>query len=160
MRPHLIRAGVDVGDLSQRLYESHPLRRLELLRALLNTMKLTAERRVASFALSLHTANSLGAQPEDNEGLIDHIRAIDTVQVAAFFEELPEGLVRISLRSKTPAVNVSAICGSFGGGGHILAAGARMRGTLAEVEARVLARMQEEVVKAHLPIQVPAAVGG
>ena len=121
----LIRAGVNVGELSQQLYESHPLRRLELLRALLNTMKLTAERRVASFALSLHTANTLGAQPEDNEGLIDHIRGIDTVQVAAFFEEMPGGLVRISLRSKTPALDVSAICGSFGGGGHILAAGAR-----------------------------------
>lgn len=154
----LVRAGVNVGELSQQLYESHPLRRLELLRALLNNMKLTSERRVASFALSLHTANTIGAQPDDNEGLIDHIRSIDTVQVAAFFEELPEGLVRISLRSKTPAVNVSAICGSFGGGGHILAAGARMRGSLDEVEARVLARIREEVVTAHLPIQLPAAV--
>ena len=65
------------------------MRRLELLRALLNTMKLTAERRVASFALSLHTAATLGALPEDNEGLIDHLRGIDTVLVAVFFEELP-----------------------------------------------------------------------
>jgi phosphoesterase RecJ-like protein len=58
--------------------------------------------------------------------------------VAAFFEELPGGLVRISLRSKTPAVDVSAICGHYGGGGHRLAAGARVRGTLAEIETRVL----------------------
>ncbi len=151
----LIRAGVNVGELSQQLYESHPLRRLELLRALLNTMKLTADRRVASFALSIHTADQLGAQPEDNEGLIDHLRGIDTVQVAAFFEELPGGLVRISLRSKTAALDVSAICATFGGGGHILAAGARIRGGLAEVEARVLARIHEEVVRAGLPIQVP-----
>jgi phosphoesterase RecJ-like protein len=143
----LIRAGVNVGELSRELYESYPLRRLELLRALLNSLKLTAGGRAASFALSLQTAAALGAMVEDNEGLIDHLRAIDTVVAAAFFEELPEGLVRISLRSKTPAVDVSAICGRYGGGGHQLAAGARMRGALADVETRVLADIAEEILR-------------
>ena len=148
----LIGRGVNVGELSRLLYESHPLRRLELLRALLNTLKLTAERRAASFALSLHTAHQLGAQPEDNEGLIDHLRAIDTVLVAVFFEELPEGLVRVSMRSKDPALDVSAICGRYGGGGHKLAAGARIRGELGEVEARVLAHIHEEIATRHFPV--------
>jgi phosphoesterase RecJ-like protein len=141
----LIRAGVNVGDLSRELYESYPLRRLELLRALLNSLKLTAGGRAASFALSLDTAGALGAMVEDNEGLIDHLRAIDTVVVAAFFEELPEGLVRISLRSKSAAMDVSAICARYGGGGHRLAAGARIRGTLAEVETRVLTHIAAEI---------------
>ena len=143
----LIRAGVHVGDLSRELYESYPLRRLELLRALLNSLKITASGRAASFALTLQTASGLGAIPDDNEGLIDHLRSIDTVIVAAFFEELADGLVRISLRSKTPAVDVSAICAHYGGGGHQLAAGARIRGTLADVEARVLAHIGAELEK-------------
>ena len=146
----LVRLGVPVGEISRDLYESYPLRRLELLRALLNSLKLTAERRAASFALSLHTAEKLGATPEDNEGLIDHIRGIDTVLVAAFFEEMPEGLVRVSMRSKTPRIDVSKICGRYGGGGHQLAAGARIRGELAEVEARVLAHVHEEIVRETL----------
>lgn len=141
----LIRAGVDVGELSRQLYESYPMRRLELLRALLNSLRITAGGRAASFALSLDAAAALGATVEDNEGLIDHLRAVDTVVVAAFFEELPDGLVRISLRSKTPDVDVSKICGRYGGGGHQLAAGARIRGTLAEVEERVLAHIAEEI---------------
>ncbi len=149
----LIRLGVPVGSISQELYDSYPLRRLELLRALLNSLKLTAERRVASFALSMHTAHTLGALPEDNEGLIDHLRGIDTVLIAAFFEELEGGLVRISLRSKTPLLDVSAICGRYGGGGHKLAAGARIRGELSEVEARVLAHLHEEVVAHGFPIR-------
>lgn len=91
----LIRLGVNVGGISRTLYESYPLRRLELLRVLLNAMKLTAERRVASFALSLHTAATLGALPEDNEGLIDQIRGIDTVLVAVFFEELEIGRAHV-----------------------------------------------------------------
>ena len=152
----LVRLGVPVGDVARELYESYPLRRLELLRALLNSLKLTAERRAASFALSQHTANSLGVLPEDNEGLIDHIRGIDTVLVAVFLEELPDGLVRVSMRSKTTRVDVSKICGEYGGGGHQLAAGARVRGELSEVEARVLARVHEEIVRAEL-IERPVA---
>ena len=73
-------------------------------------------------------------KPEDNEGLIDHLRAIEGVIVAVFFEELADGKVRVSMRSKSEAADVCAICQKFGGGGHKLAAGARVRGTLAEVE--------------------------
>ena len=134
----LVRAGVDVGRVSQQLYQSYPRRRIELLRALLGTMRFDAGGKVASFSLSLQVAAELGAQPEDNEGLIDHLRAIEGVIVAAFFEELPDGKVRVSLRSKSEAADVCAICQKFGGGGHTLAAGARVRGTLAEVEKRVL----------------------
>lgn len=141
----LIRRGADVGRLSQLLYESYPLRRVELLRDLLSTMRIEGHGKVASFSLSLASAAKLGVKPEDNEGLIDHLRAIQGVIVAVFFEELAEGKVRVSLRSKSPNADVCAIATQFGGGGHTLAAGARVRGTLPEVEQRVLAAICDVV---------------
>lgn len=134
----LVKQGVNVGRVSQLLYESYPRRRVELLRELLGTMRFEAKAQIASFSLSLKTAADLGAQPEDNEGLIDHLRAIQGVIVAVFFEELLEGKVRVSMRSKNEVADVAAICQRFGGGGHKLAAGARVRGTLAEVEQQAL----------------------
>jgi bifunctional oligoribonuclease and PAP phosphatase NrnA len=134
----LVRAGLDVGRLSEQLYENFPRRRLELLRELLRTMHFEQGGRVASFSLSLKTAIGLGVVPEDNEGLIDHLRAIRGVIVAVFFEELTDGKVRVSMRSKSDAVDVCAICQKFGGGGHTRAAGARVRGALDEVEKKVL----------------------
>jgi len=134
----LVRGGVDVGRISQLLYENYPRRRTELLRELLGTMRFEANGKIASFSLSLKVAAELGVKPEDNEGLIDHLRAIHGVIVAVFFEELAEGKVRVSMRSKNEDVDVSAICQKFGGGGHKLAAGARVRGTLAEVEQKIL----------------------
>jgi phosphoesterase RecJ-like protein len=134
----LVRVGVDVGRVSQLLYESYPRRRTELLRELLGTMRFEANGQIACFSLSLKVAAELGVKPEDNEGLIDHLRAIQGVIVAIFFEELAEGKVRVSMRSKNERVDVSAICQKFGGGGHKLAAGARVRGTLAEVEQKIL----------------------
>jgi len=134
----LLRCGVNVGRVSQLLYENYPRRRAELLRELLGTMRFDGHGKVASFSLSLETAAKLGAKPEDNEGLIDHLRAIEGVVVAVFFEELVEEKVRVSMRSKSEAADVCAICEKFGGGGHKLAAGARVRGSLADVEQRVM----------------------
>ncbi len=134
----LVRAGVDVGPVSQQVYENFPRRRVELLRELLRTMRFEGKGRVASFSLSLKTAAELKVISEDNEGLIDHLRAIRGVVVAVFFEELADGKVRVSMRSKNKKVDVCAICQKFGGGGHTLAAGARIQGPLAEVEERVL----------------------
>jgi phosphoesterase RecJ-like protein len=141
----LVRCGVDVGRISQLTYEHYPRRRIELLRELLATMRFELDGRVASFSLSLKTAAKLGVLPEDNEGLIDHLRAIRGVIVAVFFEELADGKVRISMRSKDAAVDVCAICQKFGGGGHVLASGARVLGTLAEVEERVLREVCDKV---------------
>jgi bifunctional oligoribonuclease and PAP phosphatase NrnA len=145
MAAELVRAGVDVGRVSQLTYENYPRRRAELLRDLLGTMRFEANNRVASFSLSLATAKKLGVLPEDNEGLIDHLRAIHGVIVAVFFEELADGKVRVSMRSKREKVNVCAICEKFGGGGHVLAAGARLPGTLAEVEKKILEEVRDVV---------------
>jgi len=145
MAAELVRAGVDVGRVSQLTYENYPRRRAELLRDLLGTMRFEANNRVASFSLSLATAKKLGVLPEDNEGLIDHLRAIHGVIVAVFFEELADGKVRVSMRSKNEKVNVCAICEKFGGGGHVLAAGARVRGSLAEVERKILEEVRDVV---------------
>lgn len=134
----LVRCGVNVGRVSQLLYENYPRRRTELLRELLGTMRFEAGGKIASFSLSLKVAADLKVKPEDNEGLIDHLRAIHGVIVAVFFEELIDGKVRVSIRSKSSDVDVSAICQKFGGGGHKLAAGARVRGTLVDVEQKIL----------------------
>jgi bifunctional oligoribonuclease and PAP phosphatase NrnA len=134
----LVRCGVDVGRISQLLYENFPRRRIELLRELLGTMRFACDGKLAWFSLSQAAAFALGVLPEDNEGLIDHLRATRGVIVAIFFEELPDGKVRVSMRSKNEAVDVCAICTQFGGGGHVLAAGARLRGTLPDVEKRIV----------------------
>lgn len=141
----LVEAGVDVPTLSQAMYDTHPRRRLDLLRHALNDARFTCDGHLASFTLPLATVDQLGVLPEDNEGLIDHLRAVEGVVVAVFFEELPEGRVRVSARSKDPRVDVCQICSQFGGGGHPLAAGARIKGSLTEVETQFLEVVCHEI---------------
>jgi phosphoesterase RecJ-like protein len=141
----LIRLGVDISTLARETYENFPRRRIELLRGLLNTMEITHGGRVASWGLTTELAAGVGMKPEDAEGLIDTMRSIQGVVVAAAFEELPgpEGKIRLSLRSKDPRVDVGKVCALFGGGGHPLAAGARLRGPLTDAKVRIFQALDE-----------------
>lgn len=141
----LVEAGVDVASLSLEMYDRQPMRRLGLLRHALNTASFLCGGRLATFSLSLADVVSLGVLPEDNEGIIDHLRSVDGVVAAVFFEELHEGKVRVSARSKDPRVDVCKVCASFGGGGHPLAAGARVRGSLAEVSEKFSNALSDEI---------------
>jgi bifunctional oligoribonuclease and PAP phosphatase NrnA len=141
----LIRRGVDVASISRSLYENQPKRRLALLRHALVHSRFACDDWVASFSLTLEDGERLGVIPEDNEGIIDHLRSVEGVRAAAFFEELPGEMVRLSLRSKDPGFDACALCARFGGGGHTMASGARIKGSLREVEERVLDAICKEI---------------
>jgi len=138
----LVECGVRVGELNRMLYETYPRRRVEALRHLLDEMRFDADERCVSVSLSLAVSRELGLRPGDTEGVIDVIRAIDTVMVAVFFEELEDGRIRVSSRSKSAEANVAAVCAHFGGGGHTLAAGARLPGPLDEARERFMAQVR------------------
>jgi bifunctional oligoribonuclease and PAP phosphatase NrnA len=145
----LVRHGVDVGHISHYLYESQPKRRVLLLHELLQNARFYADDQIATMALTLEKKQQLGIQPADTDGLIDVIRAVDTVMVAILFEELENDRVRISMRSKESEIDVNKISQEFGGGGHPLAAGARIRGSLKEVEKLVTNRVADEIARLH-----------
>lgn len=145
MAADLVRRGLDVGTINSLTYDDHPYRRLELMRALLNTLQRSEDGIVAHWELRDQTRLDLALRPEDSEGLIDVIRAIRGVKLALFFEELPDGKVRVSMRSKERALDVCKIATRFGGGGHALAAGIRMAGPLDEAKAKVLDAVRETV---------------
>ncbi|MFZ4763767.1 MAG: DHH family phosphoesterase [Roseimicrobium sp.] len=141
----MMEAGLDAATLSQHLYHEHPLRRILLLKALLNEMKLSADHKIASWALTMAAQEAIGMEPGDTEGLIDHLRTIQGVTAAVIFEEISGGKVRISARSKDESLDVSKVCALFGGGGHRMAAGARLPGPMADAETQFLESLKNEI---------------
>lgn len=145
MAADLVRRGLDVGTINSETYDNQPYRRVELMRALLNTLERSEDGWMAHWELRDQTRIDLALLPEDSEGLIDFIRAIRGVRLAVFFEELPDGKVRVSMRSKDKRLDVCQIATRFGGGGHALAAGIRMKGPMDDAKALVLAAIREKV---------------
>ncbi|MEI6534470.1 MAG: bifunctional oligoribonuclease/PAP phosphatase NrnA [Verrucomicrobiaceae bacterium] len=143
----MMEAGLDTAILAQQLYQEHPLRRIQLQKALLNEMKLSAGGRVASWVLTLETQRAVNMDPGDTEGLIDTLRTIQGVIAAVIFEETPDGIIRVSARSKDARIDVSKVCGEFGGGGHRMAAGARLPGPVADAEELFLKTLTNEITR-------------
>lgn len=141
----MIEAGLDTSRLAQLIYQSYPLRRLELMRAMLNEMQIRAGGRIASWQLTQKLMDDIAMLPGDTEGLIDTLRMIDSVVTCVIFEDIPGGKVRVSARSKDQRVDVSAVCAQFGGGGHRMASGARLKGPIGEAAEKFLTALEHEV---------------
>ena len=141
----LVTRGANLAKICDEVYQSYSLSRVRLLKHVYNKFRLAQNDRIAWFWLKQADFSRTGAVSNDSEGLIDHIRAIEPVVVACVFEELGPELTRVSLRSKSAAINVNEIAAQFGGGGHPAAAGARIAGRPLGVQRRVIAALKKAV---------------
>lgn len=145
----LVKRGANLAKICDEVYQSYSLQRVRLLRHVYNSFRLMHDDQIAYFWLREKDFARTGAQRNDTEGLIEHIRDIEPVVVACAFEELEPQLTRISLRSKNGKVNVNEIAAEFGGGGHPAAAGARIPGNPISVQRRVLAAIKKALNRAR-----------
>ncbi len=126
MAAALIDAGVDVHDHFRRLYEHVPLEKLKLIAGALEGIEMTCEGQVALTYISKQDYESAGASEELTEGVIDYLRSIEGIRIAAVVrDQAPGGKAqrKVSLRSADGSVDVSEIARKQGGGGHQRAAG-------------------------------------
>ena len=85
---------------------------------------------------------SAKARVHEGRRTLEYPRSIRGVRLALLFRSLANGRTKISFRSLGD-VDVSALAGRFGGGGHRRAAGASVAGDLADVQEMVLKAARE-----------------
>ena len=142
----LIDAGVNATEVYHRLYQNYSYARLKLMTAMLNTVQLHLDGRYADQYLTQADFQRTGAAGEDTENFIDQCRRIGSVEAAGLFVELPDGRIRCSLRS-SGVVDVRNVAQSFGGGGHIMAAGAYLDGPLQKAKRLVFEQIAQQFVE-------------
>jgi phosphoesterase RecJ-like protein len=136
----LLRAGVDVDDVNQRLYESMPIEKLRLLSRALDNIELLCDGQLIITYIREEDYRAAGAGEEMTEGIIDHLRAVDGIRVAAVVrDQVSRGPVtrKISLRAGDEHTDVSVIARTFGGGGHVRAAGCSSELDFPEIVAQI-----------------------
>jgi phosphoesterase RecJ-like protein len=133
----LLQRGIDPEWVYRRLFATAPLRRLELLREALESLRVDGEIGMAWMVVGGDTARRLSATGEDFDGLIEHARSIEGTEVALLFREQEDGKTKVSFRSNGHT-DVNRLARRFGGGGHVKAAGATIDGTPEAVAARVV----------------------
>jgi bifunctional oligoribonuclease and PAP phosphatase NrnA len=139
MAKELVEAGADPIRIAQEIYFSTATSKLLLLGAALSNLK--REGRIAWLWVTHQEMVRACAAEEDCEGIVNYAVSIAEVEAAAFLRELPEGRVRVSLRSKGK-LDVAAIAASLGGGGHDTAAGLTLDGPLQRALAEILGSLR------------------
>jgi phosphoesterase RecJ-like protein len=140
----LMRSGACPAAIGELVFENRSLGSIKLLGRALDSLKVSDDGRVAWAHIRAQDFEELGATDEETEGIVNHVRAVNTVQIGVLFREIPGKRVRISLRARD-GQDVSEIAHKFGGGGHRLAAGCHHEPPLAEAEADVIAEVQRQV---------------
>ena len=128
--------GADCNLINYQMFTRQPKQRALLYGKVMSKMRFLLDDRFAIITISLSDLHSVGAEKSMTEGFVDFPLTVDGVQVAASVMEYREGQYKVSLRSKGK-VNVNAVASTFGGGGHVLASGCMLFGSLEEVIDRL-----------------------
>jgi phosphoesterase RecJ-like protein len=133
----LIEAGADPAAIYNALYEQDTLGRMKLRGLILSRIATDLGGRLAHTYVLKEDFAKTGSLPSDTEDAINMALAIGGTQFAVIFVEQSSGGFKISFRSRSN-VDCSKLAEKYGGGGHKAAAGALVKGTLAEVQPLVL----------------------
>jgi phosphoesterase RecJ-like protein len=118
----LVELGVDVTRVYQELYERRSAGAVRLEGRALAGMRVVAEGRALVAVLTRDDYAACGASEHETEGIVDRLRAVDGVDVAALVKE-QDGTPRVRVSLRSGGADVSAVAAERGGGGHVLAAG-------------------------------------
>jgi phosphoesterase RecJ-like protein len=138
----MIATGVNAWYISERLFESQPRQRLELLALSLATLDISPSGTFASVVVTLDMYDKTGANAEMTDGFVNYPRSIRGVEVAVLFREVKPGVIKVGFRSKGK-VNVATLAEAFGGGGHHNAAGCNFQGTVEEVRRIIVKHVEQ-----------------
>ncbi|MDZ4744788.1 MAG: bifunctional oligoribonuclease/PAP phosphatase NrnA [bacterium] len=134
---HLIERGADPVMVYDNVYNHSPVARMRMLGFALSSMTTHYAGRVCIMMIRLEDMQRFGCTIDDVEGYVHNTLAVDGVEVGIMLVELPSE-IKCSFRSKGD-VYVNELAKQFGGGGHVYAAGARVKNqTLQQVLDAVL----------------------
>ncbi len=135
--------GINTTWLCSMLYERNSLTQLKLKAAAIDSIKLFAGGKIATAQLKNETMLKYNADKTDADALAQLPRSIDGVMISAFLKELPEGDIRVSLRSLGD-YNIEPVARKFSGGGHKKAAGCTFKGvSLEEAERQLVEELEK-----------------
>ncbi len=129
----MVDAGARPSRVANWVHNHRSLASVRLLGEALQTLRIFCGGKLAVITADCSAFERAGAGPEDTEEIVNIPRSIAGVEAVAYFKQWEDGTVRVSLRSRGD-VDVRAVAESFGGGGHVNAAGCAVQGELSKVE--------------------------
>jgi len=150
-------AGADLQAITYNIYRNKRFEALKLWGFAFSRLVRQDDGQLVWTELRAGDLESAGAREEDISGLVEQIARSSGMRVALLFNE-QDGVVKVSCRTSQwePSVDAAALMSTFGGGGHVRAAGALVPGELAAVRQLVLQTAQAALKSARARTAVGA----
>lgn len=137
----LVDWGADPVDISKKINQSKSKGAIRLLGRALDKMQLLKDESRGLISLSRNDFHECHSSSEDKEGIVNYPMQIESVKISCLITEMPDGIVKVSLRSKDLAVN--GLAKKYGGGGHLYAAACRFEDKSLEEVSSLMTRELE-----------------
>lgn len=129
----------DIGyaHINRIMFDVKSKGRIKIERAVTDIMEYYLDDKCTMICITTDILEKWGVDPAELEGFAGIPLQVEGVEVGVTIKQRDENSYKISLRSAND-VNVSDICASLGGGGHVRAAGCLLHGTIDEVKKTIV----------------------
>ena len=124
----LIDLGARQQEIIQHIYKTKKLSTLKLWGQTLSKIQVDPVHRLVWSSITKNDLNESGATSDESEGIIDELMSnAPGVEVILLFKDNQNGMLSGSLRTTSASIDASQIAQMFGGGGHLQAAGFKVK---------------------------------
>ena len=133
----LLERGVPASRIIDESFNQRTMRQSRILGKVLLESMLYMGGKVIVGGVTLEDMRIFEVTKKDLDGIVSELRLVKGVLAAVFIYETEPSVFKVSLRSNGD-LDVSSAAGTFGGGGHIKAAGCTIEGRLSDVRDQLL----------------------
>ena len=134
--------GVDFPRIIDESFHERTVNQNRILAYCLENAKLYEDGKCIAVSLSKEVMERYGVTRQDLGVVVPLLRHTKGIEAAVFAYPVGDHEFKVSLRSNN-YLDVSAVAASFGGGGHVKAAGCTLTGTEKSVLETVIKRISE-----------------
>lgn len=128
---HLMGIGANFKHIVKYVFKTKSIEQLRLWGRVLENAKLNDNGTIVS-KVTKEDFGETEAAPEHLSGVVNYLTSVPESTLSVLLTENGQGQVKGSLRTLGDNIDVSEICGKFGGGGHKKAAGFTIPGRIVE----------------------------
>ncbi len=141
---NLLETGINAPEIIRKTYYEKSYGQNRILGQALVTSRLYFDGRVIASIITADDMKRFQVTPKALDGIVSQLRNTRGVDVSVFIYEIDDGVFKVSLRSGS-AVDVASVAVTFGGGGHVRAAGCSIEGTSDEALRAVLDELKGQL---------------
>lgn len=135
-------------DIHRHLFSTHTVDKVKFLSVVLGQIEYYGAGQVAVLNLKDEIIKSHGLDMDDSRDVIDMLMNVNSLEAAALFREDAKSEYKLSLRSKG-RIEVLGIAETLGGGGHMFAAGAYIKGEYNDLKTKVVEMLLHRLDSNH-----------